>query len=517
MPLPIDCTKCLAGDRSLPHVFAADSQAPRVAICIPVYDHPEIEFWRSLTVLWKPSMYSEQFPGRGTHNFDCHATEIVRARNDLTEQALAADPPATHVLFVDADMQFPPHALRQLVEHDLPIVGGLCHNRRPPYNPIVVRKLPEGGAAFLYDLPERGLVECDFTGAGFLLIKREVFEAIGSSKWWSLVEEMPSEDFSFCHRARAAGYKIAVDCGLDIGHKASVMIDRRQAEKLREFRWAAWENDPGLKDGKPVATIVIPTYNQQPRLLKAAVLSASHQTVPVEVIIVDDGSSPPVPPDGWPENVTVLYHTEDAEPGRMIWYDTRTNPGVPAAKNKGISAAFNTGIRAMQTEWFCWLSSDDLLSPEKVEKQLASMRVVGARASYHRYQIMECDEKGRPVEDYPRVAEFYTWTTLAEQAAVLAQGCAFNGSTVMVHRSVLAEVGEFDTSLRYSQDWEYWCRAALRGVLFHGVGEILGTRREVATNLTRSIAALPVDDERRARRDAEDAAVRDRMVRAVRG
>ena len=48
MTLPVLCSKCLAGDRSLPHAFPDGSPAPFIAICVPVYDHPEIEFWRAL-------------------------------------------------------------------------------------------------------------------------------------------------------------------------------------------------------------------------------------------------------------------------------------------------------------------------------------------------------------------------------------------------------------------------------------------------------------------------------------
>jgi glycosyltransferase involved in cell wall biosynthesis len=89
----------------------------------------------------------------------------------------------------------------------------------------------------------------------------------------------------------------------------------------------------------PVASIVIPTYNQRPQYLAEAVNSALGQTVPnVEVIVVDDGSDEPpfADRDLKPENLQIIRHET----------------------NRGIAAALNTGIRASSAPWVCWLSSD---------------------------------------------------------------------------------------------------------------------------------------------------------------
>jgi len=43
-------------------------------------------------------------------------------------------------------------------------------------------------------------------GAGFTLIHREVFEAIGSDHWYSSIRPDGGEDVSFCWRAREKGY-----------------------------------------------------------------------------------------------------------------------------------------------------------------------------------------------------------------------------------------------------------------------------------------------------------------------
>lgn len=478
---------------------------PVVAICTPIYDTLEPGFWRAQRVMWKPWSGDAVFKGGATHNLDTVGLLVEHARQVMTKGALEA-PDVTHLLWIDADMTFPPEALKRLIDHDLPFVGGLCFNRRPPYQPILCRYHPasrELGAqryGFCYHYPPDALFEVDATGGAFILVKRGVFETIAKNEgkvWWEPTEGL-SEDFSFCLRAKRAGYKIFVDTGLKIGHIAKIVIDEDFAKKNRPYEWEPWNPETDRASGAPRATIVIPTYNQNPRYLKAAVLSAAHQTVPVEVIVVDDGSDAPVPLQGlltsnsqepdrpdrpWPANVTVIRHNE----------------------NRGISAALNTGIRAMTTDWFAWLSSDDLFDPRKIERQLAACLQAGMKASFTRWQSIDAnDDSG-----FAGVAQFYVWRNIAEQMSVLAETCAINGSTVLLHKDVLAAVGKFgvfDEMLKYGQDWATWCEIG-EHFFWYGLDEILTTRRE-GGNLTAAIAAEAPDGERRTRRDLEDAAIR---------
>lgn len=218
------------------------------------------------------------------------------------------------------------------------------------------------------------------------------------------------------------------------------------------------------------ASIVIPTYNQRPEYLKAAVESAISQTVPVEVLVVDDGSEPEAECYG----ARVIRHIE----------------------NRGIAAALNTGIENMQSEWFCWLSSDDLIVPEKVAYQLAELERSGRKASFHRYYVMS--GSGSPL-----ASTFPNWPSHKRQKQELGIGCLINGSTAMIHRSVFDDVGLFDESYKYGQDWEMWCRIS-RKYEWLGINEFLGTRRTDG-NLTERIAR---DEDMRRVRDEEDRRIR---------
>lgn len=464
-----------------------------VAVCTPVLDKIDPYFWQCMTHLRKPGL-SRGAQGMYGKTYLCNVFGqlIEDARNILTEQALAP-PDTTHVMFIDDDMTFEPGAMERLLKHDAPVVGGLCFNRRPPYNPILRKYhdpewgFPEKTGGWVYHYPPDELFEVDGTGAAFLLIKREVFDAIttkyGAREWWTRTHG-DAEDLSFCRKVRDLGIPIVVDTGCKIGHRGTVLIDEDFAVRNRgNAEWASWAPPAELTRaiGEPVASVVIPTYNQKPEYLRAAILSALSQTLPVEVIVVDDGSSPRVEEvigEKLLERVKIVSHPE----------------------NRGISAGLNSGIHMASTPWICWLSSDDLFAPTKVERQLNALRQSGAKAGYHSYNVIFPDGRASP-------GPCPIFKGVAEQNAALLQFCAFNGSTTMIHRDVFEKVGDFDESLRWGQDYEMWLRIGFAGFRWHGLGEVLGTRRE-GENLTTEINA---DAEKAAKRDAEDEKIRARF------
>lgn len=97
-------------------------------------------------------------------------------------------------------------------------------------------------------------------------------------------------------------------------------------------------------------TVAIPTHNR-PQLLREALQSVISQTYPChEIIIVDDGSDPPVDAAGFSEIV----------PGAQFNL-------VRHEKPKGIAAAKNAGVRAASGEIIMHLDDDDLLLGNALE------------------------------------------------------------------------------------------------------------------------------------------------------
>jgi len=477
------------------------AKPPVIAICVPIARelHPDFAF--SL-MQWTGSI-SASAPRPRIVEMRGHPVDY--ARNKIVEQACAIEE-VTHLMWIDDDMAFEPDAIPRLLAHDLPIVGGLCFGRRHPYPPILLYKpretLGEGGTyRYRYDYPE-GLVEVDATGFAFILVRKEVFEKIDEElKEPIFAERAQGEDTSACERIRQVGYKIMVDTSIKIRHmNGTIAIDEAFAKRNRDIEINAWypvvKSESG--DGKPVATIIIPTWNQKPEWLRQAVESALAQTVPVEVIVVDDGS------DAEHDAHDVLLDPHYAEHTSAVFRDARADGRLCIVRipHAGCFAALNAGIRAMSTEWFSWLSSDDVFHPAKIERQLRAMLATESKASFHGY--INIAENGAQSPVIPG-----RFRSLLEQQMILSQACPINGLTVMIHRSVLEEIrlpnGDFfdrETSPIVA-DWRAW-NAIGQKHLWLGMQDMLATRRDFDNASTRYQA----DPEKRAQWIAEDEAVR---------
>src|SRR5690606_2283060 len=99
----------------------------------------------------------------------------------------------------------------------------------------------------------------------------------------------------------------------------------------------------------PLVSIIIPCYNAE-KYVAEAIQSALDQTYPnCEVIVIDDGST-----DGSLEVIQSF--------GDKIRCETGPNKGGCAARNRGLELA--------KGEWIQFLDADDLISVEKIERQM---------------------------------------------------------------------------------------------------------------------------------------------------
>jgi len=109
-----------------------------------------------------------------------------------------------------------------------------------------------------------------------------------------------------------------------------------------------------------LVSVIIPTYNRD-RLLIEALESVKFQTYrPIEVIVVDDGST-----DDTQEVVKWFSEANLSKNFQIIYL---------YQKNKGPSAARNTGLVAASSEYVQFLDSDDLIHPNKIEIHVNALR-----------------------------------------------------------------------------------------------------------------------------------------------
>lgn len=155
------------------------------------------------------------------------------------------------LLLVDADMGFHPQSWARLVERtkqdkSIKMISGLCVTRYIPPVPTVfgeVTRIREDGREFLHvDIaetfewllnhpeaveecptvmdpsPADALVKKNGSGAAFLMVHRDVFEAV-EGPWFVRDELKKGEDFYFFQNARKAGFQLWIDRSVLLGHE----------------------------------------------------------------------------------------------------------------------------------------------------------------------------------------------------------------------------------------------------------------------------------------------------------
>jgi glycosyltransferase involved in cell wall biosynthesis len=206
-------------------------------------------------------------------------------------------------------------------------------------------------------------------------------------------------------------------------------------------------------------SIVIPTFNRA-ELLDQAIKSALSQTyVNREVLVVDDGSID--------QTATVALNY-----GTAVRY-LRQN-------NQGKAAALNLGIAASTGDVLLVLDDDDLLPRHAVSRHAEALsRNPGADFSYGRYIRFVGESWPSPSE--LKDEEFVPSQDPRRLIVKLMEKCFISNPTWAVRRQAQLKVGEYDTRLHRSQDFDMILRLARRneGIFVDDVVHLQRTHRSV--------------------------------------
>jgi hypothetical protein len=121
---------------------------------------------------------------------------------------------ATHVLWLDADMTFPPDTALRLLKHGTDVIAANYVTRVAPHRPTA-----RWNGQCVSSLDVTGLEAVDHVGMGVFLMKTSVVENIPAPRfWYSTLTE--TEDVFFCNKLREAGHTIYIDHDLsrEVGH-----------------------------------------------------------------------------------------------------------------------------------------------------------------------------------------------------------------------------------------------------------------------------------------------------------
>ena len=218
------------GDRhrkspSLKVMTPEDRPAPlRLAICLPWTDKVDAPFARCLAELL--GMLGLTLVGDKLMEvkiFDVAGTYIDKSRRELTQAALKWD--ATHLLWLDSDMVFPPDIVHRLLARNVDIVAANYARRRPPHSPVTFKTLEPQTLCYTTN-ESAGLEAVAAIGFGVVLMRASIFahEAMALPVFESFYDReshvCKGEDVTFSECAAKAGLTIWIDHDVskEVGH-----------------------------------------------------------------------------------------------------------------------------------------------------------------------------------------------------------------------------------------------------------------------------------------------------------
>lgn len=193
--------------------------------------------------------------------------------------------------------------------------------------------------------------------------------------------------------------------------------------------------------GTPEVTVVVPAYNIATYIDDCLDSILAQHFGRWECWIVDDGST-------------------DTTAARIL---ARMDPRIKLIRqaNAGVSAARNAGLAHVRGKYVMFLDGDDILHPQALQR-LVAMFDLHPEAAATFGTLVKVLENGSLFPGQKALAQ-HRYPSGDVLARIIEENFLANGGHVLVRTAAARTVGGFDTSLRLSEDWEFWCRLAAVG------------------------------------------------------
>jgi glycosyltransferase involved in cell wall biosynthesis len=241
---------------------------------------------------------------------------------------------------------------------------------------------------------------------------------------------------------------------------------------------------------KPMVSVIIPAYNAQDFIAETldSILAQSYRNL--EIIIVDDGSTDQT------SQVVTRY-----EPN--IHYYFQDNSG-------GCAVPRNTGIRHSTGDLLCFMDADDLMSPERIVRQVDFLD------RHPDVGLVFCDYRNFNEEGLFPTTHFETCPLLRSQLGnqeelILENSCSLLlrenfgcAGTLMIRKDVLEIESGFEPTLKACEDFHYYYRLARHSNV--GVINYVGMMRRLHGNNMSNVETRMLTERIRSRtllRDSE--------------
>ena len=188
---------------------------------------------------------------------------------------------------------------------------------------------------------------------------------------------------------------------------------------------------------KPLVSILICAYNAEEWIADTLQSAIAQTWQRKEIIVVDDGST-----------------DRTIEVARRFKGVT-----VVPREHQGFAPSQNSAIQLCQGDYIQYLDSDDLLAPDKIERQLGALREGDSRRILLSSPWAHFYYRTHNV----RFVRNSLWQDLSPVEWLLrkmSENLHMQNATWLVSRELVEAAGPWDTRLHYDQDGEYFCSCA---------------------------------------------------------
>ena len=210
-------------------------------------------------------------------------------------------------------------------------------------------------------------------------------------------------------------------------------------------------------------SVVLPVYNAESTIERAVISILEQSLPPVELIIVDDGSTD--------QTINVLNSFND---DRIV---------LVQQPHRGVAAAANAGTELAKSPLIARMDADDVSHQQRLEKQAGLLQrneldVVGC-------QVRMIDEQERPSPTLSRYADWINDETISSDSISALRFVELP----IVNPTILGRRQYFELGFRnngFPEDYDLMLRAAAKGMKFGKVTEVLFDWTDRPGRLTRT-------------------------------